>query len=191
MDRFGPCRPLKAQDGHPLELLKRIKGRLDGAVPARRVEGQDTTAGPASAEQDFAGEEPEAVVEDLAGGEPLAEDSPDGLAEQGTTWARASGKNCSVSSVHFKTLYGERLRVLDLQELHAVSSPVMTPSNRSAVELSKEDPVSDAPSRENFSSAGRKLLFPCCTVQFFFLIGSCGISRRPSCDKLEVDAQKI
>ena len=59
---------LKAQDGHPLELLKRIKGRIDGAVPARKVEGQDTTPGPASAEQDFAGEEPEAVVEDLAGG---------------------------------------------------------------------------------------------------------------------------
>ena len=78
---------LKAQDGHPLELLKRIKGRLDGAVPARKVEGQDTTAGPASAEQDFAGEEPEAVVEDLAGGEPgpSTEDSPDGLAEQGAT----------------------------------------------------------------------------------------------------------
>ncbi|CAN0328568.1 unnamed protein product, partial [Ascophyllum nodosum] len=87
LDRFGPCRPLKVQDGHPLELLKRIKGRLDGAVPARKVEGQDTTAGPASAEQDFAGEEPEAVVEDLAGGEsgPSTEDSPDGLAEQGTT----------------------------------------------------------------------------------------------------------
>ena len=92
MDRFGPCRPLKAQDGHPLELLERIKGRLDGAVPARKVEGQDTTAEPVSAEQDFAGEEPEAVVEDLAGGEPSAEDSPDGLAEQCTTWARASGK---------------------------------------------------------------------------------------------------
>ena len=87
MDRFGPCRPLKVQDGHPLELLKRIKGRLDGAVPARKIEGQDTTAGPASAEQDFAGEEPEAVMEDLAGGEsgPSTEDSPDGLAEQGTT----------------------------------------------------------------------------------------------------------
>ncbi|CAM9862968.1 unnamed protein product, partial [Ascophyllum nodosum] len=78
---------LKAQDGHPLELLNRIKGRIDGAVPARKVEGQDTTPGPVSAEQDFAGEEPEAVVEDLAGGKsgPSAEDSPDGLAEQGTT----------------------------------------------------------------------------------------------------------
>ena len=77
---------LKAQDGHPLELLKRIKDRLDGAVPARKAEGQDTTAGSASA-KGFAGEEPEAVVEDLAGGEsgPSAEDSPDGLAEQGTT----------------------------------------------------------------------------------------------------------
>ena len=55
--------------------------------PARKVEGQDTTAGPASEEQDFAGEEPEAVVENLAGGEPgpSAEDSPDGLAEQGAT----------------------------------------------------------------------------------------------------------
>ena len=61
------------------------RSRLDGAVPARKVEGQDTTAGPASAEQDFAGEKPE--EEDLAGGEPgpSAEDSPDGLAEQGAT----------------------------------------------------------------------------------------------------------
>ena len=50
-----------------------------------RFEGQDTTAGPASAEQDFAGEEPEAVVEDLAGGEPSAKDSPDRIAEQGAT----------------------------------------------------------------------------------------------------------
>ena len=67
--------------------MKRIKGRLDGAVLAKKVEGQDNTAGPASAEQDFAGEEPKAVVEDLAGGEsgPSAKDSPDGLAEQGTT----------------------------------------------------------------------------------------------------------
>ena len=39
--------------------------------------------------------------------------------------------------------------VLDLQELHAVSSPVKTPSSRSAVELSKEDLVSDALPREN------------------------------------------
>ena len=66
---------LKAQDGHPLELLKRIKGRLDGAVPARKVEGQDTTAGPESAKQDLAGGEPG----------PSAEDRPDGLAEQGAT----------------------------------------------------------------------------------------------------------
>ena len=36
----------------------------------------------------------------------------------------------------------------------------MTPSNRSAVELSKEDPVSDAPSRENFNSAGGKTPLP-------------------------------
>ena len=78
---------LKAQDGHPLELSKGIKGRLDGAVPARKVEGQDTTPGPASVELDFAGEEPEAVEEDLADGQSgmSTEDSPDGLAEQGTT----------------------------------------------------------------------------------------------------------
>ena len=57
------------------ELLKRIKGRLDDAVPARKVEGQDTTTGPASAEQDLAGGEPG----------PSAEDSPDGLVEQGAT----------------------------------------------------------------------------------------------------------
>ena len=145
----------RCQDGHPLEMLKRIKGRLDGAVPARKVDGQDTTAGPVSAEQDFAGEEPEAVVEDLASGEsgPSTEDSPDGLAEQGTTRGLEYQVKIDQFQAFIKTLYGERLRVLDLQELHAVSSPVMTPSNRSAVELSKEDPGSDAPSRENFSSA--------------------------------------
>ena len=73
----------------PWKLPGRIGGRsrIDGAVPARKVEGQDTTPGPVSVDQDFAGEEPEAVEEDLAGGEsaPSAEDSPDGLAEQGTT----------------------------------------------------------------------------------------------------------
>ena len=71
------------------KLPGRIGGRsrIDGALPARKVEGQDTTPGPVSVEQDFAGEEPEAVEEDLVGGEsgPSADDSPDGLAEQGTT----------------------------------------------------------------------------------------------------------
>ena len=47
----------------------------------------------------------------------------------------------------------ERLRVLGLPELHAVSPPVRTPSIRSAVELSKEDLVSDAQPRGNFCSA--------------------------------------
>ena len=80
---------LKVQDGHPLEMLQRIKGRsrIEGAASARKADGQDTTPGPVSVEQDFAGEEPEAVEEDLAGGESgaSAEDRPDGLAEQGTT----------------------------------------------------------------------------------------------------------
>ena len=55
----------------PWKLPGRIGGRsrIDDAVPARKVEGQDTTPGPVSVEQDFAGEEPEAVEEDLAGGE--------------------------------------------------------------------------------------------------------------------------
>ena len=63
--------PLKAQDGHSLEMLQKIKGRsrIEGAAPATKAEGQDTTPGPVSVEQDFAGEEPEAVEVDLAGGE--------------------------------------------------------------------------------------------------------------------------
>ena len=47
----------------------------------------------------------------------------------------------------------ERLRVLGLPELHAVSSPVKTPSIRSAVEMFKEDPVFDALSRGNVHPA--------------------------------------
>ena len=47
----------------------------------------------------------------------------------------------------------EKPRVLGLPELHAVSSPVRTPSIRSAVELPKRDPVSDALSRGNFRPA--------------------------------------
>ena len=53
----------------------------------------------------------------------------------------------------------ERLRVLGLPELHAVSSPEKAPLIRSAVELSKEDPVSDALSRGNFRCAEAKNSF--------------------------------
>ena len=139
-------------------MLKRIKGRsrIEGAAPARKVEGQDTTPGPVPVEHDFTGEEPELVKEDLAGGEsgPSAEDLQDGRAGQGTT----RGLEHQMKTDEFQAFISrlsmaERLRVLGLPELHAVSSPVKTPSIRSAVELSKEDPVSDARSRGNFRSA--------------------------------------
>ena len=58
----------------------------------------------------------------------------------------------------------ERLRVLGLTELHAVSCPEKVPLIRSSLELSKEDPVSDALSRGNFRSAEAKNSFhaaPC------------------------------
>ena len=93
---FVRADPLKAQDGHSLEMLK-IKGRsrIEGAAPARKIEGQDTIPGPAAFEQNFAGEEPEPVDEDLAGGEsrPSAESPgrPSGAGHN--TWDRASGKN--------------------------------------------------------------------------------------------------
>ena len=81
--------PLKAQESHSLKMLKRIRGRsrIEGVTPARKVEERDTTPGRVSVEQDFAGEKPEPVEEDLAGGESgsSAEDLRDGLAEQGTT----------------------------------------------------------------------------------------------------------
>ena len=81
--------PLEAQDSLSLEMLKRIKGRsrIEGAAPARKVEEQDTTPGPVSVEQGFAGEEPELVEEDLTSGESglSAEDLGDGLPERGTT----------------------------------------------------------------------------------------------------------
>ena len=148
--------PLKAQDGHSLERLQRIIGRnrIEGAAPARKAEGLDTTPAPASVELDFAGEEPEAVEEDLAGGESGSPDRPDRLAEHGTT----RGLEHQVKIDQFQAFISrlpmaERLRVLGLPELHAVSPPVKTPSIRSAVELSKEDQVSDALPRGNFRSA--------------------------------------
>ena len=78
-------------------MLKRIKGRswIEGAAPARKVEGQDTTPGPVSVEQSFAGEEPELVEEDLAGGEsgPSAESPGRISGAEHNTWARASGES--------------------------------------------------------------------------------------------------
>ena len=147
--------PLKAQDSHSLKMLKGIRGRsrIEGATPARKVEEQDTTPGRVSVEQDFAGEEPEPVEEDLAGGESgsSAEDLRDGLAEGGTT----RGLEHQVKMDQFQAFISrlpmaERLRVLGLPELHAVSSPVKTPSIQGAVELSKADPAFDALSRGNF-----------------------------------------
>ena len=61
------------------------------------------------------------------------------------------------------------LRVLGLPELHAGSSPVKTPSIRSAVELSKEDSVSDALARENFRSVEGENSFHAAPRNFFNL----------------------
>ena len=63
----------------------------------------------------------------------------------------------------------ERLRVQGLPELHAVSSPVKTPSIRSAVELFKEDPVSNALSRGFFRSAEGENSFHTAPRNFFNL----------------------
>ena len=52
----------------------RGRSRIQGAVPAGRVGGQDATAEPVSVKEDFAGVEPE----------PSEKCLPDGLAEQGT-----------------------------------------------------------------------------------------------------------
>ena len=149
--------PLKVQDSHSLEMLRRIKerSRIEGAAPARKVEGQDTTPGPVSVEQNFAGEEPESVKEDLAGGEsgPSAENLRDGLAEEDTCGLEHQVKIDQFQAFISRLSLAERLRVLVLPELYAVSSPVKTPSIRRAVELSKEDPVSDAVFRGNFRSA--------------------------------------
>ncbi|CAM9141487.1 unnamed protein product [Ascophyllum nodosum] len=71
-----------AQDGY-LEMSNRIGGRsrIEGAVPARRVEGQETTPEHVSVDQNFAGEKPEPVEEDFARGE--SEPSAEGFAEGG------------------------------------------------------------------------------------------------------------
>ena len=76
----------------------------------------------------------------------------DGLAEQGTTRGLASGKIDQFQAFISRLSMAERLRVLGPPNLHDVSSPVQMPSIRSAVELSKEDPVSDALSGGMFCS---------------------------------------
>ena len=62
---------LKAQEGYSLEISSRVRGRsrIEGAIPAGRVERQDVTPEPVSVEHDFAGEESEPVEEEFAGGE--------------------------------------------------------------------------------------------------------------------------
>ena len=132
------------------------RSRIEGAAPARRVEGQDITPEHVSAEQDFAGEEPEPDGENFTGGEPgpSAEDSCDGLAEQDTAGRLKHQVKIDKFQAFISRLsMAERLRVLGLPEVQAVRLPVKTPSIRSAVELSKENPGSGALSRENFRSA--------------------------------------
>ena len=120
--------PLKVQDSHSLEMLRRAKGlsRIEGAAPARKVEEQEATPRPVSVEQDFAGEEPEPVEEDLTGGEsgPSAEDVRDGLAQQDTSGLEHQVKIDQFQEFISILSIAERLRVLGLPNLHAVSSPV-------------------------------------------------------------------
>ena len=147
--------PLKAHDGHYLEMSSK-RSRIEDAVPVSRVEGQDTTPEPVSVEHDFAGGRPETAEEALAGGELelSAEDFRDGLAEQDT----AGGLEHQVKIDQLQTFIArlsmtERLRVLGLPEVHAVRPPVKTPSIRSAVELSEENPRPGALPRGSFRSA--------------------------------------
>ena len=163
--------PRKAHDCHSLEMSSRIGGRsrIEGAVPARRVKGQDTTPEPVSVEQDFAGEDPESVEEDFARGEPepSAEDFCDGLSEQDT----AGGLEHQVNNDQFQAFISrlsmaERLRVLGVPEVHAVRPPVKTPSIRSAVELSNENPGSGSLPRGKFLSAAGGCPFSAATRKF-------------------------
>ena len=138
--------PLKAHDGYSLEIPSRIGGRspIKGSTPAGKVGGQNATPEPVLAMHDFAGGEPE----------PSAEDFLDGLAEQGT----AGGLEYQVKIDQFQAFISgfsmaERFRVLGLPEVHAVRPPVKTPSVRSALELSQENPGSCALSRGNFRPA--------------------------------------
>ena len=113
-----------AQDGY-LEMSNRIGGRsrIEGAVPARRVEGQETTPEHVSVDQNFAGEKPEPVEEDFARGE--SEPSAEGFAE--------GGHEHQVNIDQFRAFISglfmaERIRVLGLPEVHAVRPLVKMPS---------------------------------------------------------------
>ena len=151
---------LKVQAVYSLERSRRMgeRGRIEGAVPAGRVEGQDATPEPVSVEVNFAGDEPE----------PSAGDSRDGLAEQGT----AGGYEHQVKLDQFQAFISGlsmagRFRVVGRPEVNALRSPVKTPTFRSALELSQGNPGPGAPSRGNFRSAvGESSFLRCPTIIF-------------------------
>ena len=175
--------PLKTKEGYSLERSSQIGRRslIEGDVQAGRVGGQDATPEPVSVEHDFAGGEPEPVKENFAGGEPepvkenfaggepelSAEAFRDVLAEQGT----AGGHEHQVKIDQFQAFISglsmaERFRVLGVPEVHAVRPPVKTPSIRSAVELSQENPGPGALPRRKFRSAARGRAFNVASRKF-------------------------
>ena len=83
------------------------RSRIEGAVPAGWVEGNDATPEPVSIEEDFAGEEPE----------PVARDFRDRLVEQDTIgWHVHQVKIDQFQAFISGLSMVERFRVLDLPE---------------------------------------------------------------------------
>ena len=151
---------LKVQDVYSPERSRWMgeRGRIEGAVPAGRVEGQYATSEPVSVEVNFASDEPE----------PSAGDSRDGLAEQGT----AGGYEHQETLDQFQAFISDlsmagRFRVVGRPEVNAFRPPVKTPTIRSAIELSQGNPGPGAPSRGNFRSAvGESSFLRCPTIIF-------------------------
>ena len=135
--------------------------RIEGAVPAGRVEGQDATSEPVSVEDNFAGGEPQLS----------AKDCRDGLAEQGT----AGGHEHHVKIDQFQAFIpglslAERFRVLgSVANLMAARPSAKEPTIRSAVGLSRGNSGSGALSRGNFRSAGGEISFDVASQKFLNL----------------------
>ena len=120
------------------------RSQIEGTVPVGRVGGQDAPPEPVLVEGDFAGGESGTSAEYLR----------NELAEQGTEDGHEHQvKNDQVQAFISKLSMAKRFRVLDLPEVHAVRPPVKTPSIRSAVELSQENPEPGALPKRNFRSA--------------------------------------
>ena len=131
------------------------RSRIEGAVPARRTEGQDTTPKPVSVEHCFAGGEPELVEEDLAGGEPgpSVEDFHSDPEQDTAGGLDHQVKICQFEEFISRLSMAERLRALGLPDVHAVGPLAKMPTIQSAVGLSRGSPGSGALTTGNFRSA--------------------------------------